>query len=111
MSHWIDICSVDELVPNAGICALVNHKQIAIFYIPKMDQLFAIDNFDPFSNTNVLSRGMIGDLNGEPMVASPMYKHHFSLITGKCFEESSVVNDIYEIRVFNDYVKINISKA
>ena len=74
MTNWLDVCVVDDLVPNAGICALVEQKQIAIFSMPKIDGLFAIDNFDPFSGANVLSRGMVGDLGGEPMVASPMYK-------------------------------------
>ena len=42
-------------------------------------QVYALDNFDPHSGANVLSRGIVGDLSGELVVASPVYKHHFSL--------------------------------
>src|SRR5690606_30364076 len=32
-------------------------------------------------------RGLVGDINGEPVVASPIYKQHFSLITGRRIED------------------------
>jgi nitrite reductase (NADH) small subunit len=35
MSQWLDVCSVDDLQPNSGICALVSDKQVAIFYMPE----------------------------------------------------------------------------
>jgi nitrite reductase (NADH) small subunit len=108
MTTWIDVCAVDDLVPNAGICALVEQKQIAIFSMPKIDGLFAIDNFDPFSGANVLSRGMVGDLGGEPMVASPMYKQHFSLKTGQCFEDEAVQVAVYTVRVSRGKVQIGV---
>lgn len=108
MNNWIDVCTVDDLVPNAGVCALVAEKQIAIFSIPKIDGLFAIDNFDPFSGANVLSRGMVGDLGGEPMLASPMYKQHFSLKTGQCFEDEMVKIAVYAVQVFEGKVQIGM---
>ncbi len=108
MTTWIEVCAVDDLVPNAGICALVDKKQIAIFSMPKIDGLFAIDNFDPFSAANVLSRGMVGDLGGEPMVASPMYKQHFSLKTGQCFEDEAVKVAVYAVQVCEGKVQIGL---
>ena len=86
MSSWIDVCGLDDLQPDSGVCALVAGKQVALFYLTKTRQVFAVANFDPIGKANVLSRGMIGDLGGEPMVASPMYKQHYSLKTGACFE-------------------------
>ncbi|MFM8342801.1 MAG: nitrite reductase small subunit NirD [Methylomonas sp.] len=108
MTTWIDVCAVDDLVPNAGICALVDKQQIAIFSMPKIDGLFAIDNFDPFSGANVLSRGMVGDLGGEPMLASPMYKQHFSLKTGQCFEDEAVKVAVYAVQVCEGKVQIGL---
>jgi nitrite reductase/ring-hydroxylating ferredoxin subunit len=32
-------------------------------------------------------RGIIGDLQGERVIASPIYKQHFSLATGRCLED------------------------
>ena len=50
-------------------------------------RVHAIGNHDPASDANVLSRGIVGDIGGELVVASPMYKQHFSLLTGRCLEE------------------------
>ncbi len=110
MSQWIDVCSTDDLQPDSGICALIDNKQVAIFYFPGTDEIYAVSNYDPFSKTHILSRGMVGDLNGEVMVASPMYKQHFSLKTGICFEDNSVKIETYAVRITNDRVEIRISE-
>ena len=73
---------LDDIVPNTGVCALANGRQVAMFRLDD-DSLYAIGNHDPFSRANVLSRGIVGDLKGEVVVASPVYKQHFSLATGQ----------------------------
>ena len=108
MSQWIDICAVTDLQADSGVCALVAGKQVAIFYMSKDNAVYAIDNYDPFGKVHVLSRGLIGDIKGEPMVSSPLYKQHFSLKTGICFEDETVINDIYAIRIENNRVEISI---
>ncbi|WP_305909513.1 nitrite reductase small subunit NirD [Methylomarinum sp. Ch1-1] len=106
MTEWSDICAVDDLQPDSGVCALIDNRQIAIFYLPREQAVFALDNHDPFSHANVLSRGMIGDLRGEPMVASPMYKQHFSLKTGVCLEDEAVKLQTYNVRIDKQRVQI-----
>src|SRR5437870_8643880 len=91
------LCPLDAILPDTGVCALVNGRQIAIFRVN--DRVYAIDNFDPFSKANVLSRGIVGDLKGELVVASPVYKQHFSLATGRCVEDSAVRIPVYAARV------------
>jgi nitrite reductase (NADH) small subunit len=108
MSKWVDICAVDDLQSDSGVCALVEGKQIAIFLVSKDNSIYAIDNYDPFGKVYVLSRGLMGDIKGEAMVASPLYKQHFSLKTGQCFEDESVKNDVYAIRIENNRVEISI---
>jgi NAD(P)H-dependent nitrite reductase small subunit len=108
MSEWLDVCSIDDLQPNSGICALVSGKQVAIFYMPEEEAVYAIDNYDPIGKANVLSRGMIGDMKGEPMVASPLYKQHYSLNTGVCLDDDSVKVDAYQIRINGDRVEVNV---
>ena len=54
------------------------------------EEVFAVENYDPFSNANVMSRGLVGDLQGQIVVASPVYKQHFNLRTGRCLEDESV---------------------
>ena len=91
------ICRLDDIVPDTGVCALVAGKQVAVFRVG--EKVFAIGNRDPFSGANVLSRGIVGDLQGELVVASPVYKQHFSLLTGRCIEDDSVSVPVYQARV------------
>ncbi|MDF1589830.1 MAG: nitrite reductase (NAD(P)H) small subunit [Gammaproteobacteria bacterium] len=44
MGQWIDVCSVADLEPNAGVCALVEEKQVALFYMPEDKAIYAINN-------------------------------------------------------------------
>ena len=90
MSEWKTICEVDDIPPNGGRCALVGNHQVAVFrvYEANVQTFYAIDNRDPFSDANVLSRGIVGSLGGRPVVASPVYKQHFCLSTGECLEEN-----------------------
>lgn len=106
--EWIDICGIEDLQPNSGVCALVSERQVAVFYLPSEDAVYAIGNYDPIGKANVLSRGVIGDLKGELVVASPLYKQHFSLVSGQCLEDSTVNVPIYSVRIENGRVKIGI---
>lgn len=88
---WIAVCELADIVPNTGVCALVNGAQVAVFHLDagideSEGRIFAIDNFDPASQAAVLSRGLIGNLGERIVVASPIYKHHFDLQTGECLE-------------------------
>ncbi len=114
--QWLTVCNVADLQPHSGVCALIEKTHIAIFWMPglneadKMDtQIYATGNFDPIGKANVLSRGLIGDINDQPVVASPLYKQHFNLQTGVCLEDESVKIPVYAIRVENDNVQIDIS--
>ena len=106
---WETVCTVQDIPHNSGVCALVNGRQIAIYRFN--DELFALDNFDPFSQANVLSRGILGDLSGELCVASPIYKQHFSVNTGKCLEDENVSVGVYTVRQSEEgKVEVKISE-
>jgi len=98
MSDWIPVCRLKDIIPNTGVCALVHGRQVAVFRVTD-DRLFALAAFDPFSKANVLSRGIVGDLKGELVVASPVYKHHFSLQSGQCLEDEGVRLDVFPVRL------------
>jgi len=87
------VCRLDDIVPDTGVCALVGGAQVAVFRVD--DRVYAIGNHDPFSDANVLSRGIVGDIKGELVVASPVYKQHFSLLSGRCIEDASVSVPVY----------------
>jgi nitrite reductase (NADH) small subunit len=110
MAKWIDVCKADDLQPDSGICALLDGEQVAIFWMPEPNaKVYAVGNYDPFGKANVLSRGLIGDINGQRVVASPLYKQHFNLQTGACLEDETVKIPIYRIRIENGSVQINLS--
>ncbi len=106
IENWESVCQLNDLIDNVGVCVLVNDKQIAIFRLSGSNKLYAIDNHDPFSNANVLSRGMCGDLKGQPVVASPIYKQHFNLSTGQCLEDEAVKIAVYPIRIINSSIQV-----
>ena len=85
-------------MPNTGVCALVGDRQVAVFRLGD-DSVFAIANHDPYSRANVLSRGIVGDVKGEVVVASPVYKQHFSLVSGRCLEDPAVVIPVFPVRL------------
>ena len=107
-TDWEQICKLDDLPVDAGIAALVGEgtaqeSQIALFrtsdQATKADSLYAISNFDPFSEANVLGRGILCSIGEELAVASPIGKEHFSLSTGQCFEDESVVVNTYPVKI------------
>ena len=84
---WSAVCALDDIVPNTGVCALVNDRHVAVFRVQDGDGgLYAIDNVDPHAQASVLSRGLVGNLGERIVVASPLYKNHFDLSTGECLE-------------------------
>jgi len=57
--RWHDVCALEDLVEGTGVGALVSRRQIAIFQVH--GRVYALDNFDPASRANVLSRGLTGN--------------------------------------------------
>ena len=110
MARWQTVCHVSDLQPDSGVCALVEGLQVALFYMPKDKAVYAVNNYDPFGHANVLSRGIIGDINGQPVVASPLYKQHFNLNTGACLEDETITLPVYAVRIENGSVQVSIEK-
>lgn len=102
---WIEVCKLDDIVPDTGVCALIDDKQVALFRT-RTGELFAIDNYDPFSKANVLSRGIVGSVGDKLVVASPIYKQHFCLATGECLEDENVKLNVYTVKAANDTVAV-----
>ncbi|MFG1699084.1 nitrite reductase small subunit NirD [Nonomuraea sp. NPDC049309] len=95
---WTEICAYDSMLPETGVCALVEGVQVAVFRTFD-GELYALGNLDPFSGAYVLSRGIVGTRKGEPTVASPLHKQVFSLVTGRYLDDESVSVPTYPVRV------------
>ncbi len=101
---WTTVCRLDDIVPETGVCALMDGRQVALFR--SGGRIYALDNHDPFSGANVLARGIVGDRNGVLNVASPIYKQNFSLETGQCLDEAAVSVTAYPARVRDGMVEV-----
>ena len=102
---WQDICAVVEITPGTGVAARIQGAQVALFHTE--DGFFAIGNHDPFSDANVLARGIVGDVNGKLVVASPVYKQHFCLHTGICLEDMTVALPTWPVTVRDGRVLVS----
>lgn len=104
--QWHNICRAEDLVQNSGVCALFGDQQVAIFslIIDGESCLFATSNFDPIGKANVMSRGILGSVDGTPVIASPLYKQHFSLIDGVCVEQPEHSLTVYPVKRQGDAV-------
>lgn len=107
-TNWIDVCGLDELVPHSGVAALLGKRQVALFLVPYAEpSVYAIGNWDPLGHANVLSRGIVGELGGELVVASPLHKQHYRLTDGSCLE-AEVSAGSHPVRVVDDRVQLGL---
>jgi nitrite reductase (NADH) small subunit len=107
LNQWNAICPLERIVPDTGVCALLNGRQVAVFRVgAESPRLFAIDNYDPNSHAAVLSRGLVGSIGERVVVASPIYKQHFDLRTGECLEAPHNSVSSYPVRVEDGQVLV-----
>ncbi|MGF6823417.1 nitrite reductase (NADH) small subunit [Microbacterium sp. ZKA21] len=81
----IRVCDISDLEVERGRAALFGTTQVALFLLAD-GTVHAVDNLDPFSGANVMSRGIVGSKGETPTIASPMHKQIFDLRTGECLE-------------------------
>ncbi len=105
-NDWQTVCLQEDLVPGSGVCVLFENKQVALFYVGKPLSLYAIANYDPFSQANVLSRGIVGSLKDQLVVASPIFKQHFNLQSGDCLEDDTISVDVFPARIQGNHVQM-----
>ncbi|MBX2808541.1 MAG: nitrite reductase small subunit NirD [Cellvibrionaceae bacterium] len=98
-NNWVTICDDADLIPGTGLCALLGDQQVALFKSRQPSTVYAIANYDPIGKANVLSRGILGSIGDAMVVASPLYKQHFNLVTGQCLEDEQHSVKTYAVRV------------
>lgn len=106
---WRALCSRRDLVANSGVVAWLDGEQVALFHLPETEtgeQVFAVANKDPKSGANVIGRGILGQLKGDLVIASPLYKQHFRLADGSCLEYPEQHLQVWPVRLNGDAVEI-----
>jgi nitrite reductase (NADH) small subunit len=107
--HWTAVCAATDILPDTGVCALVDGVHVAIFHVAKAQQFFAIDNVDPKAQASVLSRGLVGSVGDRVVVASPLYKNHFDLRSGECLEAPEHSVRAHAVRVEDGRVHVALA--
>lgn len=105
--RWRVVCPVEGVIPGRGVAARVAGTQVAVFVLAD-GRVLAVDNRDPFSEADVLSRGLVGDVLGEPTVASPVYKQRFLLRTGVCVDDEAVSIGTWPARVRQGWIEVAV---
>lgn len=115
----IEICPFTALSVERGAAALLpDGTQIGVFLLDDAS-VHAIQQHDPYSGTNILSRGLVGShvVPGPspeesvvvPTIASPMYKQVWNLDTGEVIdagggEERPI--DVYDAEVRDGMLRV-----
>ena|SRR5436190_14240854 len=112
-TRWTRVCSLGQLIPERGIAALVGPDPVALFLLedgPEGVRVHAVGHRDPFSNANVMARGIIGSVGAgdsyRDTVASPMYKQVFDLATGECLTEPGTRLPVHPVRIVDGHVEV-----
>ena len=108
---WERICGLQDLPFDAGVAALIKEnspeeQQIALFRIADSDRVYALSNHDPFSDANVLARGILCSIDEKLAVASPVMKEHFFLDNGQCLEAPEICIATYPVMLQGDEVYV-----
>lgn len=108
--NWVPACDFKDLLPDQGVCVLVQGEQVALFLVG--EQVYALGNHDPFSGSNTISRGLVGSYVAGGVtrlkVAAPLLKQAFDLLTGECLTDSAVKLPSYPVRLEGGAVWIRL---
>ena len=112
LETWTRVCAVGQLIPERGIAALVDGQPVALFLLDD-GTVHAVGHRDPFSNANVIARGIVGSVGAgdsyRDTVASPMYKHVFDLATGECLTEPGERLPVWPVRIADGHVEVGLA--
>ena len=106
---WFKAAPAKAFPENGGACVKYNDQQIAVFNFSRRGEWFACQNLCPHKMQMILSRGMIGSVDGEPKVACPYHKRTFSLRTGECLNAEECSITTYPVKVEDGFVFIGIA--
>ncbi len=82
-----------------GVAVLLpDSAQVALFLLAD-NSIRAVGNIDPIGRAAVMSRGIVGDRGGVPVVQSPLKKQAFSLRDGRCLDAEEVSLPVYATRI------------
>ncbi|MDF7647844.1 nitrite reductase small subunit NirD [Pantoea sp. Acro-805] len=94
---WSAICDVTTIPATAGIGARLGGQRVALFRLG--EAIYALEDIEPGTQASVLSRGILGDVAGEPVVISPLYKQRIRLRDGQSLDNPEHQLRCWPVRV------------
>lgn len=76
----------------------IDETQVAVFQLPTDQKWYAVQNLNPQNQRMVLSRGILGDEEGTPIIICPLHKYRYSLEDGKCFTDEQFSLQVFEVK-------------
>ncbi len=107
----VPVCPVERLDVERGVAALVDGRQVALFRLAD-GTVHAVDHRDPATGANVLARGLLGTtVDGEWYVASPLHKHRYSLLDGRCLTDPALAVAVHEVDLVDGVVVVTLARS
>jgi nitrite reductase (NADH) small subunit len=104
---WHPVCRLGRILPDTGVAARIDGRPVAVFHL-RDGRVLAVDHIDPFTGAAVLARGLLGDHDGVPTVASPLHKQRFSLLDGSCLDDPDVRVATHPTRLVAGLVQVAV---
>lgn len=101
---WFRVGVVADFPQDGAATVKYGQVQIAVYNFTSRGEWFATQNMCPHQRAFVLSRGIIGDQQGEPKVACPLHKKTFSLQSGACLTGEDYRLETFPVRIDGDAV-------
>jgi nitrite reductase (NADH) large subunit len=97
--RWVPLVDAHAVPRDGGIAVKYGKVQLAVFNFASRGEWYATQNMCPHRQDMVLSRGIIGDHQGQPKVACPLHKKTFALDTGACLSGDEYTIGTFPVQV------------
>jgi len=103
---WVNVGVTSDFPLHGGAAVKYGEVQLAVFNLG--EEWYATQNMCPHKNAFVLSRGICGDVAGEPKISCPLHKKPFSLRTGECLSEEDFSLKVFAVKIENGEVFVEL---
>lgn len=105
---WIEVGQEADFPEGLGVAILHEDQQIAVFNF-NGTEWYAVQNSCPHEDQMVLSRGLTGEVKGEPKIVCPLHKRAFSLRSGEFMGEGEMsCLSTYEVKLEDGKVFLQV---
>lgn len=105
MSQWKDICKIDDILPETGVCALLGDEQVAIFRPYHSDRVCDQQHRSVLRVQRAVTRADCGT-PWRAVGRQPAEKQRFRLSDGLCMEDEQFSVKHYDARVKDGVVQL-----